>query len=124
MNNAEQHMSNERTFLAWIRTGIGIMVFGFVTVKFSLFINQLPAKFLHETAVPKNGHSTLIGIALVITGALTILMSYWHYRRTYRQLQNEQYVYSTFLVTLLTAVIFSMSILLIAYLVLAAYPLS
>ncbi|WP_131782696.1 YidH family protein [Legionella gresilensis] len=30
MNNIRDHMANERTFLAWIRTSIGIMVFGFV----------------------------------------------------------------------------------------------
>ncbi|QDW21628.1 DUF202 domain-containing protein [Flavobacterium sp. KBS0721] len=29
-----EHMSNERTFLSWVRTGIGIMVFGFVIVNF------------------------------------------------------------------------------------------
>ncbi|MEO8237637.1 MAG: DUF202 domain-containing protein [Flavobacterium sp.] len=33
-----EYQSNERTLSAWIRTGIGIMVFGFVEVKFSLFL--------------------------------------------------------------------------------------
>ena len=35
------HLANERTFLAWMRTSIGIMAFGFVVVKFSLFIKQI-----------------------------------------------------------------------------------
>src|SRR6202012_4941228 len=35
------HLANERTFLAWIRTSIGIMAFGFVVVRFSLFVKQL-----------------------------------------------------------------------------------
>jgi putative membrane protein len=35
------HMANERTFLAWIRTSIGIMAFGFVVEKFALFIKQM-----------------------------------------------------------------------------------
>ncbi len=34
-------MANERTFLAWIRTSIGIMAFGFVVEKFSFFIKKL-----------------------------------------------------------------------------------
>lgn len=34
------HLANERTFLAWIRTSIGIMGFGFVVVKFSRFLCQ------------------------------------------------------------------------------------
>ena len=37
--SAGDHLANERTFLAWIRTSIGIMAFGFVVVKFSLFLN-------------------------------------------------------------------------------------
>lgn len=39
--NAREHLANERTLLAWIRTSIGIMAFGFVVVKFSLFIKQI-----------------------------------------------------------------------------------
>lgn len=34
--HARDHMANERTFLAWIRTSIGIMAFGFVVEKFAL----------------------------------------------------------------------------------------
>lgn len=67
-----EQMSNERTFLSWVRTGIGIMVFGFVIVKFSLFVNQLPASFFQEANIPKNGLTIIIGIALVFTGATTI----------------------------------------------------
>ena len=39
--NRRVHMANERTFLAWIRTSIGIMAFGFVVEKFALFIKQM-----------------------------------------------------------------------------------
>lgn len=35
------HLANERTILTWIRTSIALMGFGFVVVKFSLFIRQL-----------------------------------------------------------------------------------
>ena len=40
-SHARDHMANERTFLAWIRTSIGIMAFGFVVEKFALFIKQI-----------------------------------------------------------------------------------
>ena len=36
--NIREHLANERTFLAWMRTSIGIMAFGFVVVKFALFV--------------------------------------------------------------------------------------
>ncbi|WP_026728853.1 YidH family protein [Flavobacterium denitrificans] len=117
-----EQMSNERTLLSWIRTGIGIMVFGFVIVKFSLFVNQLPASLFKDTDIPKNGFTIIIGIALVLTGALTIILSYWKYRRTYKRLQQGKYLYSTFLLTFLTIIIFLMSIIIITYIVIAAYP--
>lgn len=116
-----EHMANERTFLSWVRTGIGIMVFGFVIVKFSLFVNQLPDSF-HESGIPKNGFTIFLGIALVLTGALTILLSYWKYKQTHKLLQKGEYLYSTLLLTVLTVVIFVMSIIIIAYLIMAAYP--
>ena len=117
-----EHMSNERTFLSWIRTGIGIMVFGFVLVKFSLVVNQLPASFFQDSAIPKNGFTIGVGIALVITGAIMIVLSYWKYKQTYKLLQQGEYLYSTLLLTVLTVVIFVMCIIIIAYLIMAAYP--
>jgi len=35
------HLANERTFLAWMRTAISLMAFGFVVAKFDLFIKLL-----------------------------------------------------------------------------------
>ena len=35
------HAANERTFLAWVRTGIATIAFGFVIEKFNLFILAL-----------------------------------------------------------------------------------
>jgi putative membrane protein len=119
-----EHMANERTFLSWVRTGIGIMVFGFVIVKFSLFINQLPSDFFQDSNIPKNGFTIFIGIALVFTGALTILISYWKYRQIHKLLQKGEYLYSTLLLTILTVTIFLMSMIIIAYLIIGAYPSS
>ena len=118
-----EHMSNERTFLSCIRTGIGIMVFGFVIVKFSLFINQLPASLFKDSNISKNGFTIFIGIALVFTGAVMILLSYLKYKQTYKLLQQGQYLYSTLLLTILMVVIFVMSIIIISYLIMAAYPI-
>jgi len=41
VRNRRIHMANERTFLACIRTSIGIMAFGFVVEKFGLFMRQI-----------------------------------------------------------------------------------
>lgn len=116
-----EYQSNERTLLAWIRTGIGIMVFGFVAVKFSLFIKQLPTKYLAETTVPGSNFSIYLGIGLLVTGALMILLSYIRYIRTIKLLKQGKYQYSTILLTFITMTLFFMSIALIAYLIAASY---
>lgn len=117
----KEYQSNERTLLAWIRTGIGIMVFGFVAVKFSLFIKQLPEKFLPDTTVPSSNFSIYLGIGLLIAGALTIILSYLRYMHTVKLLQQGNYQYSTRLLTFITMALFFMSIALIAYLITASY---
>jgi len=63
-------MANERTFLAWIRTSIGIMAFGFVVEKFSLFVKQMSYFLGKEVMPPPRGCSSIFGIFLVGLGAL------------------------------------------------------
>ena len=115
-----EYLSNERTLLAWLRTGIGIMVFGFVAVKFSLFLRQLPAKYLAETVAPNSNFTIYLGIGLLIAGALTILLSYMRYTKTVKLLKQGKYQYSTAMLTFITMMLFVLSISLIAYLIIAA----
>ena len=109
-------LANERTFLAWIRTSIGIMAFGFVVEKFSLFVKQITMLVGDKTIVQPNGNSALIGILLVAAGAITLILSYIRYRLTEKRLREGIYKHSSLLLTIITAAIFLVSILLIAYL--------
>ncbi|WP_294965538.1 DUF202 domain-containing protein [uncultured Flavobacterium sp.] len=115
-----EYLSNERTLLAWLRTGIGIMVFGFVAVKFSLFLKQLPAQYLAETVPPDSNFTIYLGIGLLIAGAMTILLSYLRYSHTIKLLKKGKYQYSTAMLTFITMMLFVLSISLIAYLIIAA----
>lgn len=110
------HLANERTYLAWVRTGIGIMAFGFVVVKFSLFVKQIGFVLQTKVTSTSHGYSSIIGIILVALGTLAILFAFLQYRRTEKQLKAGRYQPTTLLTTLLTGVIFLISILLIAYL--------
>ncbi|TLV01374.1 YidH family protein [Dyadobacter luticola] len=115
--NAGDHLANERTFLAWVRTSIGIMGFGFVVVKFSLFVRQIAAALGSKSQVHSTGYSPVIGVLLVSLGALTTLFSYVRYMNTKKQLEQGQYYQSSLLIKVMTAVIFLASILLIIYLI-------
>ena len=115
--NPSDHLANERTFLAWIRTSIGIMAFGFVVVKFSLFVKQVSLILGKGNVIQNRGYSAIVGIILVAVGTVTSVLSYLRYRETAKQLKEGTYSHSSLLITVLTAFIFLVSALLIAYLI-------
>lgn len=115
--NISNHLANERTFLAWIRTSVGLMAFGFVVVKFSLFVKQVSALLGKENLIQNRGYSAVLGIILVAVGMITSVLSYARYRKTKKQISEGNYGNSTILLTLITAIIFLVSVLLIAYLI-------
>jgi putative membrane protein len=115
--NPSDHLANERTFLAWMRTSIGIMAFGFVVVKFSLFIKQISLILGKENIIQSKGYSGIMGIALVAVGSLTAVFSYIRYKQTEKQLNNGYYKHSSLLITILTALIFLVSVFLVVYLI-------
>ena len=114
--SASDHLANERTFLAWIRTSIAVMGFGFVVVKFSLFVRQLSLALAGKDVMPSKGYSPLIGIALVIIGALLSLLAFMRYRHIERQLTRGNYFPSFLLSLLMTLAIVLISVVLILYL--------
>ena len=115
--NPNDHLANERTFLAWMRTSIGIMAFGFVVVKFSLFVKQISLILGKENVIHSKGYSGIVGIILVAVGTVTAVLSYIRYRRSEKQLNEGYYQHSSLLITVLTAFIFLVSVFLIVYLI-------
>jgi putative membrane protein len=110
------HLANERTFLAWIRTSIAIMGFGFVVVKFSLFVRQLAGALEAKAVLPGKGYSPFIGISLVVTGAVMALLAFIRYRSIEKHLSSGTYFPSFLLSMLMTLAILFISIVLIIYL--------
>jgi uncharacterized membrane protein YidH (DUF202 family) len=111
------HMANERTFLAWVRTSIAVMAFGFVVERFSLFTRQLSVYFGKEVVPqPPHGLSSAIGIVLVGLGALIGVLSYVRFRRVERQIEEGGYQPSMVLGFLLTLSILTIGVFLIFYL--------
>jgi putative membrane protein len=90
-----EHLANEQTFLAWLRTSIEVMAFGFVAIKFSLFTSQL------------------MGIVLVSTGALMTLLAHLRYKKTVMQLRQGTYFYSSVLLTVIAVILFIISVILV-----------
>jgi putative membrane protein len=72
------YFAAERTLLAWLRTGIAIMAFGFVVARFGLFLQLLPARVGN---VPAPGLSPYLGAALVALGAIATGAGAVQYRK-------------------------------------------
>ena len=121
VRNRRVHMANERTFLAWIRTSIGIMAFGFVVEKFALFIKQMSLVLGKANIVnalpPSHGYSAIVGIFLVDLGTLMGLLAFVRYKKVERQIDEDTYQPSLILDILLTISVLVVGIFLVMYLI-------
>ncbi|WP_291125190.1 YidH family protein [Flavobacterium sp. UBA6031] len=121
VQNRRVHMANERTFLAWIRTSIGIMAFGFVVEKFALFMKQmsivLEKSSIENTIPPSHGYSSIVGIFLVGFGTLMGLLAFVRYKKVERQIDEDTYQPSSVLDLLLLLAVLSVGIFLVIYLI-------
>jgi putative membrane protein len=83
---AQLYLAVERTFLAWIRTGLAMMGFGFVVARFGLFLRELNATS-HTHPLP-SGVSAKFGTALVAAGVVLTAASVFRYIRLLRRLES------------------------------------
>lgn len=73
-------MAAERTLLAWVRTGLALMGFGFVVARFGLFLRELAAA--RGAPLPEGrGESAWVGVGLVVLGVVVLVGAGWRHRR-------------------------------------------
>jgi uncharacterized membrane protein YidH (DUF202 family) len=68
------HLANERTFLAWIRTGLATITFGFVVERFGLLLRELGVKGT-LTPIFSVHYSSFIGVTLTLFGVLMLVVA-------------------------------------------------
>jgi putative membrane protein len=84
------YLAVERTFLAWIRTGVSLMGFGFVIARFGLFLRELA---LEKSAV-KDSHAGLslpVGISLIAIGIIVAIVAAVRYHRRILALDRGEF---------------------------------
>lgn len=108
------HLANERTFLSWIRTSIGLMAFGFVIERFALFVKQIGIFFESEGTkgipIPHASYSTWFGLIIIIVGAIIGVLAFVSYKRGTEQIEKNSYMPSLILSLSITILVIIMAI--------------
>ena len=82
-------LAAERTLLAWVRTGLALMGFGFVVARFGLFLHEIAATRTSPPA-PSSGLSLWIGGGLVVLGVGVNLAAAVRHVRLLRRLERGE----------------------------------
>jgi putative membrane protein len=80
----------ERTLLAWVRTGVALMGFGFVVARFGLFLRELAATSAAVQNVRPAGPSMLLGVSLTVLGVCVTALAAWEYRTVLRRIDRRE----------------------------------
>ena len=83
------HLANERTFLAWLRTGVAIIVFGFAIGRFAIAIRQLQS--ISGKSSETTGLSVWLGTVAIVAGVVLTVAGLIRYRRVRAQLESGRF---------------------------------
>lgn len=96
----QQHLANERTYLAWVRTAIAIIGVGFLVTNLH---HSLPIPI----TAAEDFLATLIGLTSVGIGIITIIMATVAYFEKVKCINNQTFTSSkNFIITLSFIIIF------------------
>jgi len=88
LNDPRVFFAAERTLLAWNRTSLTLMAFGFVIERFGLFLNLL----LPQEEPVARGISFWVGIAFVLLGAYSAVAATLQYRKVIKTLKPAEFI--------------------------------
>lgn len=113
-NRARDHLANERTFLAWVRTGIATIIFGFAIGRFSIALREFMKLQGVNSTTP--GLTTWLGIISTVGGVLLILAGLRRYRKTRLQLESNSFEPAGFVIGIVSYLLGLFGLVLAGYL--------
>lgn len=91
IENFRDHSANERTFLAWVRTSIAVMAFGFIVEKFDLFLEiAAPSLAGRKLSLPGQRFGNIAGLLLIILGAAMVAIAAGRFLINEKNIDSEQ----------------------------------
>ena len=85
------YFAAERTLLAWIRTGLGLMGVGFAVARFGLFLRQMQSEETHMP-IHSTGLSVWSGVALVALGVIVNLSAVFSHIAVVKRLRSGTWI--------------------------------
>ena len=89
------HLANERTFLAWVRTALGLIGMGFVLARMGLFLREMAANHLTGPGARQpvhSGHEFMAsGVVFLLVGTVLAGWSGWAYRRNRLAIETDHF---------------------------------
>ena len=113
------HLANERTFLAWVRTGLATITFGFVVERFSLLLRELGLKST-LVAIFSVHFSSVIGVGLTLLGVAIMIVALVNFLQIRRAIDKEQFHPQAGFAIVLTILASLIGVLLAVYLLFTA----
>jgi putative membrane protein len=91
--NYTNHAANERTFLAWIRTGLAVAAFGFFLIKLNVFVDAISGSIPQVPAEAAVAVATRdAGLAMVVIGIAITARSGVAFERTRRAIDRDEVI--------------------------------
>ena len=80
----------ERTLLAWVRTGVALMGFGFVVARFGLFLRELAEASASSSVARPAGTSMVLGVGLTVLGVVVTALAAREYRGVLHRIDRRE----------------------------------
>ena len=91
ISHYSDHAANERTYLAWVRTAIAVMAFGFIVEKFDVFLQVAAHSFGGRAPTPANeAVGDIAGLLLIVLGASMMVVATIRFRQVGRDIDAQE----------------------------------
>lgn len=117
--NVRDHLANERTFLAWVRTAIALVSFGVVIAKLRFLVVNAPN--VPGIGAGTGARSTLLGLCFAGVGLATLAFATVHYQATRRAIVAGDYQSSGRIIGVFALIVFALGLVSVLYL-LSLFP--
>ncbi len=88
------HLANERTFLAWVRTSLSLLIFSFVIERFDFFLRKGQMAGLMVGLTEERLHTEILSVVVFGAGVLVAGVAMWRFLRTRRVINAGQASFS------------------------------